>query len=413
MTDSIPELTTRQRWHVLAAAFLAWMFAGLGIALFILVHRQMMLELLGGNDEKAITRWFAWFQAAFLFGAAVGGWLFGWLGDRIGRTRAMGLSVMWCSLFTLAGYPADSPELLMALRFTACMGIGGVWPNAVALVAEVWPDASRPFLAGLLGAAANFGQVLMGVIGYYFEITPSSWRWTLLVGALPAFFGIWILTFIPESVRWLAARAKQPATDRQSPIREVLRPPLLYRVMLGIGLGAIPVVGTAANGNWLVPWTDHVAEQQAKAAVERGDLVKKKTADPRNKARTQITRSTGGIFGSLIGGLIASLLGRRLSYFLISLSAMIASTYIFTQLDPLHSQFQLFTLSASSSSVGCRCFCPNCFRRACAPRAPASLLTRGASWRGWSSFRRASFSICSAATTPASDSGAVRSTPWV
>jgi MFS family permease len=338
------------------------MFAGLGIALFILIHRQMMLELLGSRDEKAVTRWFAWFQAAFLFGAAAGGWLFGWLGDRIGRTRALGLSVLWCSLFTLAGYPVNSPELLMVLRFVACMGIGGVWPNAVALVAEAWPDASRPFLAGLLGAAANFGQVLMGVIGFYFEVTPTSWRWTLVVGALPAVFGIWILMFVPESVRWLAAKAKQPEAGRQSPIREVLRPPLLYRVMLGIGLGAIPVVGTAANGNWLVPWTDHVAEQQAKERDKvspqsvspqsvspqrkQGSEVtpqRKQGTDPRSKARTQITRSTGGIFGSLLGGIIASLLGRRLSYFLISLSALVASTYIFTQLDPLHPQFQLFT----------------------------------------------------------------------
>ncbi len=351
MTESLPELTRSQRWHVLAAAFLAWMFAGLGIALFILIHRQMMLETLGGNDEKAITRWFAWFQAAFLFGAAAGGWLFGWLGDRAGRTRAMGLSVLWCSLFTLAGYSAASPELLMALRFLACMGIGGVWPNAVALVAEAWPDASRPFLAGLLGAAANFGQVLMGVVGYGFEITPSSWRWTLLVGAMPAFFGIWVLLAVPESTRWVATRAKQTASNAQSLIREVLRPPLLYRTLLGIGLGAIPVVGTAANGNWLVPWTDHVAEQQARAAVERGEEVKKKTADPRSKARTQITRSTGGIFGSLLGGIIASLLGRRLSYFMISLGALIASTCIFTQLDPSHPQFPFFTFVLGFISI--------------------------------------------------------------
>ena len=130
----------------------------------------MMLSLLGpSTEEKIITRWFAWYQAAFLFGAAAGGWLFGWLGDRVGRTRAMGYSVIWQAGFTLASYPADTPELLMLLRFLACMGIGGIWPNAVALVAEAWPDASRPFLAGLLGAAANVGQVLMGLLGYTME----------------------------------------------------------------------------------------------------------------------------------------------------------------------------------------------------------------------------------------------------
>ena len=79
--------------------------------------------------------------------------------------------------------------------------------------------------------------------------------------------------------------------------------------------------------------------------------VSKKTADPRSKARTQIIRSGGGIFGSLLGGLIAAVLGRRLSYFLISLVALFASTYIFTQLDPLHPAFQVWTFILGFISI--------------------------------------------------------------
>src|SRR5213078_1505214 len=60
MPVSLPELTKRQRYHILAAAFLAWMFAGLGIAQFILIHRQMMLDLLGRDTpETVVTQWFA------------------------------------------------------------------------------------------------------------------------------------------------------------------------------------------------------------------------------------------------------------------------------------------------------------------------------------------------------------------
>jgi MFS family permease len=325
---------------VLVAAFLAWMFAGLEISLFILIHRQMMISLLGtGVGEEVVTRWFAWYQAAFLFGAAAGGWVFGWLGDRAGRTRAMGLSVLCYSLFTLACYPADTPELLLVLRFLACLGIGGVWPNAVALVAEAWPAASRPFLAGLLGTAANVGFVLLGIIGYYVEITFDAWRWVLLVGAAPAVLGVFILAGVPESARWVAARSAPAAAGGESPLREVLRPPLLSRTVLGVMLGAIPVVGTAANANWLVPWTDHVASERA-AETGAGP---RKPADARSKAKTQITRSSGAMLGSLLGGVVASLLGRRLTYFLISLGALAVSSYIFTQLDPLHAQFHVFT----------------------------------------------------------------------
>src|SRR5262245_23541051 len=253
-------MTRAQRLHVLVAAFLAWTYAGFGIALFVLIHRPMMLDFLGRDaDEATITRWFAWFQAAFLFGAAAGGWLFGWMGDRFGRRRALAGSVLCQAGCTFAAYTAKVPEGLLFMRFVACMGIGGIWPNAVALVSEAWPDASRPFLAGLLGAAANVGQVAMGFVGYTSEITSDSWRWTSLVAAIPAVLGVWMLGALPESVRWLKSRAT-PSPNVIGPLKEVLTPPLLGRTVLGICLAGIPVVGTAANGNWLVPWTDQVAE---------------------------------------------------------------------------------------------------------------------------------------------------------
>jgi MFS family permease len=340
VSDSpLPTLTATQRLAVLAAAFAAWMFAGLEISLFVLIHRQMTLELLGPETpEQDVTRWFAWFQCAFLFGAAAGGWLFGWLGDRAGRTRALGAGVLCYSLFTLACYAAASAEAMLALRFLACLGIGGVWPNAVALVAEAWPNASRPFLAGLLGAAANVGFVLLGSVAYCFPVEQDAWRWTLVVSASPTVIGLLVLALVPESPRWLASRArKEEQHAATSPLREVLTPPLLSRTVVGILLGAIPVVGSAANANWVVPWTDHAQQAHARSL---GDSRAK--PDARSKARTQMTRSGGAVFGSLLGGIVASVLGRRLSYFLISAGSLAVSSYLFGRLDPLHPQFQAF-----------------------------------------------------------------------
>jgi MFS family permease len=340
-----------QRYGVLLAAFLGWMFAGLEISLFILVHRQMMLELLGtGAQEKVITQWFAWYQAAFLFGAASGGWIFGWLGDHLGRTKALGLSILCYSLLTLVCYFVADARLMLVVRLLACMGIGGVWPNAVALVAEAWPNASRPFLAGFLGAAANVGFVLLGLIGYQFAISVESWRWVLLVGASPLLLACWVLLVVPESVRWLLSREQNVGQPRRTaPIIEVFRPPLLSHTLFGIALGAIPVIGTAANANWIVPWTDQAAERRLQnAAPPAANAVaappKKKADDARRqKAITQMTRSGGAIFGSLLGGMIAARLGRRLTYFLISLGALAVSSYIFTQLDPLQPRFQMWS----------------------------------------------------------------------
>ncbi|MFN9082224.1 MAG: MFS transporter [Planctomyces sp.] len=351
MTETESGFNRAQRLSVLAAGFAAWMFAGLENALFVLIHRQMMLSLLPpGTPETVITEWFAWNQAAFMLGAATGGWIFGLMGDRIGRTRALGASVLCYSLLTLAAWWITDPVVMCSVRFLAMLGFGGTWPNAVSLVTEAWPGASRPLLAGVMGTAANFGFVLLGCLGLIFEVTPDSWRWTLFVGGAPAALGLAILLAVPESRRWLtqkhAARnfgdSSQATTPQQSVTGQLFRPPLLSRTLIGILLGSIPVIGTAANANWVVPWRDQAAarqaEQTAATAARNGtpaSLQKKKNGQsPRDKARTMISRSSGAVFGSLLGGLIATFAGRRLSYFLISLATFAVSSTLFGLMQP-------------------------------------------------------------------------------
>ncbi|REK18684.1 MAG: MFS transporter [Planctomycetota bacterium] len=348
---AVAELSIGRRWLVLAAAFMAWMFAGMEISLFVLIARPAMVDMLASTVEpaeieKAAAQWFAWFQCAFLLGAAAGGWVFGALGDRSGRTRAMGASVLCYSVVTGIQYFAADPYTLLALRFVACMGIGGVWPNAVALAVEGLPRVSRPLLAGLMGTAANVGFVLLGVICVVFPATPEAWRWVLLVGAAPALLGVFSLVAVPESPRWLAGLSTAAVQAKKAqPVREILRPPLLSRTIIGICLGGIPVIGTAANANWLIPWSDQVAAAQAKEvdSASDGETSDQPQGDPTAKARTQILRSGGAVFGSLLGGWIATLLGRRLTYFLISLASFGVSSYIYGLLTPADESFKTFT----------------------------------------------------------------------
>ena len=88
------------RWLVFWAAFLGWMFDGLEMGIFPLVARPALQELRPGADDQFVGLWMGYVTALFLVGAAVGGLLFGWLGDRFGRVRTMALSVLTYSLFT-------------------------------------------------------------------------------------------------------------------------------------------------------------------------------------------------------------------------------------------------------------------------------------------------------------------------
>jgi len=215
----------RGKWTALTAALLGWMFDGLEMGLFSLVGRPALQDLLPGASEAVIGRWFSVAMAVFLVGAAAGGVLFGWLGDKVGRVRAMMLSVLAYAVFTGLCGLARTAEQIMVLRFLAALGMGGEWSLGVALVTEIWPDRSRAFLAGLIGAAANVGFLLIAVLGLglgamleeirvALEATGmpdqwvnslvhnKGWRLLMILGALPAVLSLFIQFFVPESERW-------------------------------------------------------------------------------------------------------------------------------------------------------------------------------------------------------------------
>src|SRR3954465_15761607 len=92
---------TRGQWLTLTAALLGWAFDGFEMGVFPIVARPALRDLLGtGVVEETVRQWNAVLVAAFLFGAAAGGWLFGWLGDRVGRVRAMVASVLTYAVLT-------------------------------------------------------------------------------------------------------------------------------------------------------------------------------------------------------------------------------------------------------------------------------------------------------------------------
>src|SRR5438477_1036632 len=165
-TASMPAASTGSgKWMALAAALLGWMFDGAEMGVFSLVGRSAVKDLIPGVSEGQAGLWFNIIMSGFLVGAATGGVLFGWLGDRIGRVRAMTLSVLVYALFTgMCGLAAEAWQV-GALRFIAALGMGGEWSLGVALVMEVWPNRSRAFMAGLIGAAGNVGYMLVGFIG--------------------------------------------------------------------------------------------------------------------------------------------------------------------------------------------------------------------------------------------------------
>jgi MFS family permease len=351
------------RLTVLAVAFLGWLGAGVHMSITQQTGRSAAIDLLdrageidakqfqalNQQDELAKTgkaeklsaadaarvsewkvlvgRWFAWIQCSFLFGAATGGLLFGFLGDRIGRAKGMAISILTYSTFSATVYFAQAPWHYAALWFLACTGVGGMWPNGVALVAEAWSNVSRPALAGVIGTSANIGIFLLATLARQVPITPDDWRWVMLVGAAPVVLGLFALVAVPESPHWLAARRRHRETPTAATsTRDVFRPPLLWVTLIGIVLATTPVIGGWGTANWMTPWSEEAGSPALRAEVGQ-------------------TRALTGIVGSLLGGWIASALGRRTTYFLVSLASLLIAQYVFRYLVPTDPSF-LFWVGA-------------------------------------------------------------------
>jgi MFS transporter, SHS family, sialic acid transporter len=333
---SAPTLSPRARYAVLFAAIGGLMFDGVELGLMPVASLSVSQSLLGPAYTPTLGGdWFARFTAALMLGAAVGGILLGSLGDRIGRTRALGVSILFYSVFAGLGALVRTQEQMLALRFLVGLGVGGVWPNAVALAAECWPDKSRPVVAGLMGAALNAGILMLSQVARTWHITPESWRWIFWLAAAPAVLGLLVLFALPESPLWQAARAARsslsPSGERagvrgqptNQPLRELFRPPLLRLTIIGILLGSIPMVGAWAASKWMIPWADKVG-----GASEAG-----------YKAVTQGWWALGAVLGSFCGAQIASWLGRRRAYALISAGATALTLLMFLGTAPLRASF--------------------------------------------------------------------------
>ena len=302
---------------VLLAAFLGWMFDGLEMGIFPQIARPALQNLLGPKHlsaidlKDAIKFWNVVIDALFLFGAAFGGLAFGWLGDKIGRVKAMSMSILVYSAFTGLLYFVQSPMQIAALRFTAAIGMGGEWALGVALVMEVWDAKHRPMLAGLIGAASNVGFVLVGVIGVFFPVTQTSWRWVVLAGAAPAAITFLIQIFVPESHKWQEAQKKAPS----KPLTELFSNPKLTRTaLLAICFASVALLGTWGAVQKIPSWVD---------------LEVKNVPGPQAKAYAQITSGVGAFFGCLLAPLIAAALNRRIAYFLLCLGSLVSCLILF------------------------------------------------------------------------------------
>jgi MFS family permease len=207
-------LLNRGHWFVFGVASLAWLFDCLDAQFFNLARDGAMESLL--PDKSKVTEFGPYTTSVFLVGWAVGGFIFGALGDRFGRARILSISVLLYSVFTgLSSFSTGFADFC-AYRFLTGLGVGGVFGLSVALVADAVPDRARPPALGLLQSLSTWGNLLAGLIGmsvgalaarHLLPFGLKTWQTLFLLGAVPAFLCVFILARLEEPRKWVDARA--------------------------------------------------------------------------------------------------------------------------------------------------------------------------------------------------------------
>lgn len=308
MTHSADQDVTRlrdlspQQWKNGIAAWLGWLFDGLDMHLYMLVAFPFVATLLGFSGpitpemRQEVGYYSSMIQAAFLVGWALGGSFFGMVADRLGRSRALMLTILTYALFTGLSYFSHAWWHLLIFRFLAALGIGGEWAVGASLLSETWPRRWRPWMAAVLQTAVNIGVMLASLT--IFVLAGFEHRTVFLVGVLPAFLVLWIRRNVPEPEEWQGAKEKSAAAAPA--FADLFRGSVRRTTLLTLLVCALSLTGHWAFMFWYTQQLRSLPDVAALESVEIEHLVSKFVWLL--------------MLSSIAGNFLAAFLARRLKY---------------------------------------------------------------------------------------------------
>jgi MFS family permease len=298
--------------RALVAAAAGWMLDAMDVLLYAFVLDHVRAEF-GISDRTS-----GLLLALPLASSAVGGVAFGWLADRIGRTRALTASILVYSVATAAcGLVQDIWQLALA-RLVVGLGMGGEWATGASLVAETWPAEHRGKALGLMQSAWAIGYAAAAVVNAL--VLPSfGWRAVFLAGVVPALLIFWIRRSVAESPIWLERRATVAPTTA---LRAVLLGPGARLTWTIAAMNAATMFGWWGLFSWVPAYLGRPVEDGgAGLSLVRSSL-------------WIVLMQTGMWCGYVSFGFIADRFGRRLTYVTYLIAAGLLVPIYATTRDP-------------------------------------------------------------------------------
>jgi MFS family permease len=335
-----------RHWRVLTASFLGWVFDGYEAYALFIVMPFVLASMLTPDQASNRAVWAGVAIGVTLLGWGIGGMIGGVLADYVGRKRMMMVSVFFYAVFTGFTALATNFEVFCGLRFVTGFAMGSEWCTGVALLAETWPNHARPKGAGFLQSGFGFGTLIAALVWLVLSQTQplgaNTWRLVFVVGALPAFFCLYIRRAVDESERWVeavrnqrwaaiegSARVGDASTGGKRPftLAEIFRErESRRRAVLTFLLSLTTTVGWWAISSWLPVYAVSMAKGAGAVNPAQWGL------------RTALLYTTAAVVAYLVSGFLADAMGRRRYLFFTFLGALIttALTYLWvSSLDGL------------------------------------------------------------------------------
>ncbi len=310
--DLLRQATSGQRRTLLAAA-LGWMLDAFDAMLYALVLAHIMRDF---GMSKATA---GLLYTLTLVASGVGGVLFGFIADRIGRKRALMLSILTYSVCSFASGLSTGIVSLAVFRFLLGLGMGGEWNTGATLVAETWPDERRAKAIGLVQSSWAIGFALAALVAGV-VLRYANWRAVFFVGILPAALTLWIQNRVPESEMWEQRQRGDANSTRTVSTRgssedsflQIFRPPYLKSTLTLLFLNFFGMFGWWGLFTWLPPYLSLPVEQGGRGFGVMGTT------------SLLVVLNLFGMFpGYASFGWVADHLGRRRSFILYTLTAAV------------------------------------------------------------------------------------------
>jgi MFS family permease len=290
---------TKNQWRAFSGAYLGWMLDVMDLIIFSFVIGYVITEF---HSDAGVAGLVA---SLTLVASAFGGFVFGFLADRIGRTKSMMASIICYSVGTLLCGFAPNIAMLMVFRIIVGLGVGGEWSAGSALVSETWPARHRGKVLAWVQSAFASGYALAAIVAAVI-IPIAGWRWAFFFGVIPAILAFWIRHNTEESEVWKKAERVN--------LREAIR--RLFIDHKKSAIVCLAFTAAASCGYWgLFTWIPSYLATPVAAGGQGLDLVKSMT--------WIIVMQVGAGAGFICFGYIADRIGRRKTFLFFFLGAVV------------------------------------------------------------------------------------------